>query len=113
MDARTIIQKLGGPSAAARFFECKPAAVSQWKRDNRIPNARLLHLKAACPDLFDQPQTGDNFGGLGEPRTGLERREEDRRQKPDPGFGDFGEPRDGDRRQEYRRHGDCEKEVST
>lgn len=53
MDAKTIIQKLGGPSTAARFFECRPAAVSQWKRDNRIPNARLLHLKAARPDLFE------------------------------------------------------------
>lgn len=53
MDVRTIIQKLGGPSAAARFFECRPAAVSQWKRENKIPNARLLHLKAARPELFE------------------------------------------------------------
>lgn len=53
MDAKTIIEKLGGPSKAARMFECKPSAVSQWKRDNKIPNARLLHLKAARPDLFE------------------------------------------------------------
>ena len=53
MDAKTIIQQLGGPSAAARFFECRPSAVSQWKRNNRIPNARMLHLKAARPDLLE------------------------------------------------------------
>jgi len=51
-----IIQRLGGPSAAARFFECRPSAISQWKRDNKIPNARLLHLKAARPDLFEDQQ---------------------------------------------------------
>jgi len=54
MDAKTIIDKMNGPSAAARFFECSPAAVSQWKRDNKIPKARLLHLKAARPDLFEK-----------------------------------------------------------
>lgn len=52
MDAKTLIDKLNGPSAAARFFECSAAAVSQWKRANHIPKARLLHLKAARPDLF-------------------------------------------------------------
>lgn len=56
MDAKTIIQRLGGPSAAARFFECRPSAVSQWKRNNKIPRARLLHLKAARPELFDLSQ---------------------------------------------------------
>jgi hypothetical protein len=54
MDVTFIIQQLGGPSAAARFFEIAPAAVSQWKQKNKIPNARLLHLKAARPDLFEQ-----------------------------------------------------------
>lgn len=43
------------------------------------------------------------FGEFGEPRTGLERREGDRRQVIDPDFGDFGEPRDGERRVEDRR----------
>lgn len=52
LNVSVIIQNLGGPSAAARFFECKPSAVSQWVRENKIPNARLLHLKAARPDLF-------------------------------------------------------------
>lgn len=55
LNVNLIIQKLGGPSAAGRFFECKPSAVSQWVRDNKMPNARLLHLKAARPDLFERP----------------------------------------------------------
>lgn len=46
---------------------------------------------------------GMAFGEFGEPRTGLERREGDRRQVIDPDFGDFGEPRDGERRVEDRR----------
>lgn len=48
------------------------------------------------------------FGEFGEPRSGVERREEDRRTHPDPDFGDFGEPRDGERRQEDRRRDDEE-----
>ena len=48
------------------------------------------------------------FGEFGEPRTGLERREEDRRKRFDPAFGEMGEPRDGDRRQEDRRGDDQE-----
>jgi len=56
MDVTLIIQKLGGNTAAARFFEIRPSAISQWKSANKIPQARLLHLKAARPDLFEQPQ---------------------------------------------------------
>ena len=52
LNVSVIIKNMGGPSAASRFFECKPSAVSQWVRENKIPNARLLHLKAARPDLF-------------------------------------------------------------
>lgn len=70
------------------------------------------------PDLYPNPgdalpdhvapaaplcKCASTFGGFDEPRTGIERREEDRRQHPDPDFGDFGEPRDGDRRQHDRR----------
>ena len=54
MDVKLIIQKLGGNTAAARFFEIRPSAISQWKSANKIPNARLLHLKAARPDLFEK-----------------------------------------------------------
>ena len=56
MNVRTLIQQLGGPTKAAGFFECTSAAISQWIRENKIPNARLLHLKAARPDLFDNEQ---------------------------------------------------------
>ena len=77
MDAKTVIQQLGGPSAAARFFECKPAAVSQWKRNNRIPNARLLHLKAARPDLYSNPD--DGLPRLVPAQTVEERRVQDQR----------------------------------
>lgn len=48
------------------------------------------------------------LGEFGEPRTGLERREEDRRKQFDPAFGEMGEPRDGDRRQDDRRGDDQE-----
>jgi predicted transcriptional regulator len=56
MDAKNIIQKLGGPTQAAKLFEIRPAAVSQWISSNKIPPARLLHLKAARPDLFENEQ---------------------------------------------------------
>jgi DNA-binding transcriptional regulator YdaS (Cro superfamily) len=53
MEVKAIIQQLGGPSAAARFFRIRPAAVSQWISKNKIPQARLLHLEAVRPDLFE------------------------------------------------------------
>lgn len=54
MQVSIIIKALGGPTKASHFFECSQAAVSQWVKKNHIPHARLLHLKAARPDLFDQ-----------------------------------------------------------
>lgn len=62
-------------------------------------------------DCHDQPkpEPESTFGDLGEPRSGVDRREEERRTL-DAGFGDLGEPRDGDRRQEDRRH--CDEGVS-
>ena len=56
MNVKHTIQQLGGPAKAALFFECTSAAISQWIRENKIPNARLLHLKAARPDLFESEQ---------------------------------------------------------
>lgn len=110
IDVGLIIESLGGDVKAAEFFEVTRQGVAKWRKEKKMPNARLLHLKAARPDLFDLPtptgtetEPGMAFGEFGEPRTGLERREDDRRQKPDPDFGDLGEPRDGDRRQEDRR----------
>jgi DNA-binding transcriptional regulator YdaS (Cro superfamily) len=48
---------------------------------------------------------GGSLGEFGEPRAGLDRRQDDRRD-PDASFGELGEPRDGDRRQEDRRSSD-------
>lgn len=48
MDAKTsneIIDALGGTVAVARLCEVQPPSVSEW-RQNGIPRARLLFLKA-------------------------------------------------------------------
>ena len=46
-----IIDALGGTAKVAKLCEVDPAAVSQWRR-NGIPNARLMFLKLARPDVF-------------------------------------------------------------
>ena len=51
MDTKTIIEKLGGGAKVAALCQVSPAAVSQWNR-NGIPNARLMFLKLARPDVF-------------------------------------------------------------
>lgn len=56
MDVRTIVRRLGGPSKVAELCACTPQAVSRWyTRHGRIPDARLLHLMAVRPDVFDTP----------------------------------------------------------
>jgi hypothetical protein len=45
-----IIDALGGTAEVARLCEVEMAAVSQW-RNNGIPNARLMYLKLARPDV--------------------------------------------------------------
>lgn len=52
MNVALIMEKLGGTSAAARFFEVNPSAISQWKKANHIPRARLKWLKVMRPDLL-------------------------------------------------------------
>ena len=52
MNVEKIMITLGGTSAAARFFEVNPSAISQWKKANHIPRARLKWLKVMRPDLF-------------------------------------------------------------
>lgn len=47
-----LIEALGGDVAAAEFWEISRQAVAKFRRQQRIPNARMLHLKAARPDLF-------------------------------------------------------------
>lgn len=38
---------------AAEFFEITRQGVAKWRKQKKIPNARLLHLKSARPDLFE------------------------------------------------------------
>jgi hypothetical protein len=59
MDYEKIIADLGGTVEVAKLCECSPQAVSQWfgvdpetGEQRRIPNARLLYLKAVRPDVF-------------------------------------------------------------
>lgn len=57
MDANKIIDALGGTCAVASLCEVGPSAVSQW-RENGIPRARLMYLKAVRPDVFATPKKG-------------------------------------------------------
>jgi hypothetical protein len=49
-----VIDALGGDVAAAAFFEITRQAVAKFRKQNHLPNARFLHLKAARPDLVEQ-----------------------------------------------------------
>ncbi|ROH87978.1 hypothetical protein ED236_00345 [Pseudomethylobacillus aquaticus] len=48
-----IIDKCGGTSTVAELCEVTTGAVSQW-RDNGIPRARLMFLKAVRPEVFTE-----------------------------------------------------------
>ncbi len=57
MDASKIIDELGGTAAVARLCEVQPPSVSEWRKHG-IPQARLMFLRLARPDVFrgmDQP----------------------------------------------------------
>jgi hypothetical protein len=58
MDANEIIDALGGTSKVAELCEVTTGAVSQWRTDG-IPNARLMFLKLARPDVFAKVGAGD------------------------------------------------------
>lgn len=51
-----IIDQLGGTVEVARMFNVTKGAVSQW-RDNGIPEARLMYLKLAKPEVFEPSAT--------------------------------------------------------
>jgi hypothetical protein len=53
MNVNRIVDALGGDVKAAEFFEISRQAVAKFRKENHIPRARLLHLKAARPDLFE------------------------------------------------------------
>lgn len=46
-----IIDQLGGSSEVARLCNVTVSAVSQWRGDG-IPQARLMFLKLARPEVF-------------------------------------------------------------
>jgi hypothetical protein len=54
MNVSLIIEKLGGTAAVARLCEVEPPSVSEWKRRNHIPSARLMYLRLARPEAFDE-----------------------------------------------------------
>lgn len=57
MDAKTIIERLGGTNAVAGLCEVTPQSVSGWKADGRIPRGWDKYLRLLRPDVFsDQPR---------------------------------------------------------
>lgn len=54
MDVSEVIRKLGGTQAVATMFNIKAPSVSEWKRNNEIPPARLQFIALARPDALTQ-----------------------------------------------------------
>lgn len=52
-EAKTIIDRLGGPTAAAKYFGIFPSAISQWLKKGKLPPLRREILRLTRPDLFD------------------------------------------------------------
>ena len=50
-EASKIIDALGGTVKVAELCDVTTGAVSQWRNDG-IPRARLMYLKAIRPDVF-------------------------------------------------------------
>lgn len=46
-----VIDRLGGPAAAASFLRCKHPAVCQWRYFG-IPPQRVMYLQAVRPDAL-------------------------------------------------------------
>lgn len=53
MNYGKLIDDLGGTSAVAELCQVTTGAVSQW-RENGIPHARMMYLRAVRPDVFDE-----------------------------------------------------------
>ena len=53
MDAKQIIEKLGGTFAVANICEVTPGAVSQWKKRG-IPNGHLKFLQTKYSKVFSE-----------------------------------------------------------
>lgn len=46
-----LIDKLGGTTKAAEFFDVSAPSISEWRKTG-LPKARMMYLKLARPDLF-------------------------------------------------------------
>ena len=57
MDSNQIIDDLGGTAEVARLCNVKPPSVSEW-RIKGIPQARLMFLKLAKPEVFAEIDAG-------------------------------------------------------
>ena len=55
MDSNLIIDRLGGTTAAARFFEVKAPSVSEWRKTG-LPRARLMYVRAMHPDIYAEAE---------------------------------------------------------
>lgn len=53
MDANKIIDRLGGTTKVAELCEVAKASVSQWRAAG-IPKARLMFLRLARPEIFEE-----------------------------------------------------------
>lgn len=63
MDAAEVIRRLGGTQAVARLFNIKPPSVSEWKKKNEIPPARLQFIAFARPDALVAMKPGEAANG--------------------------------------------------
>lgn len=59
-----VISRLGGTTAVAEIFGIEPPSVSEWKRRNHIPRARLMYLQLAHPDVFEGHGEGEEASQL-------------------------------------------------
>jgi hypothetical protein len=56
VDARRVIDQLGGTTAVAKLCEIAAPSVSEWRKKG-IPRAREQFLRVLRPDVFGDPPT--------------------------------------------------------
>lgn len=105
----------------ARAVGLTRGRISQWpevltQKQADLVMGAAIRLGRIPPDQSTptgtEQEPGMAFGEFGETRSGIERREEERRQVESGPDCDLGEPRDGDRRQEDRRRDGGENEAA-
>lgn len=52
VEANRIINAMGGTVKVSEIFNITTGAVSQWRDENGIPDARMFSIKLMRPDLF-------------------------------------------------------------